>query len=50
MCKCEKRYSPNGTCQKAYKWLFQKYKKADLPWLKLTYEKLINDALKYSFD
>lgn len=39
-CACEAGLTRNATCCKAFQWLFKRYKKKDLEYLKQTYENL----------
>lgn len=44
-CACETGLKSEETCQKAFKWLYKRYKKNDLVYLKNLYEKLQNNLL-----
>ena len=48
-CQCTKRLTDSGTCNKALNWLSFKYKAEEFPYLKQTYERILNnDELKIS--
>jgi len=49
-CECDIGLATDKTCSRAYRWLFKKYKASELPYLKETYEKILNEQKIIEFE